>query len=523
MATAIEEIEVVLDVVDEFTETFTDFLVKLGEVETIAESVDDLTIDVDVRDRELDALLGKLAAANMGAVGTSASTSGIDVSDLPNGISGAMMGGGGDRNAAAKAADSFTETIMAADIRMSDLHNILAKLVPLILVLIGTLPAVITGVVALGAAALSAAAALAAIGGLGALGAAMARDDDIAQGFQDILSQVREDFMNAFAPLATQLAPLFERGLRGLSSLFDEIARRGGILMDLRDEAVAFGRFVLDYLPEAIANMGRMAEAFAPLFGMIGDFMNEASMLEGLTNMMNRMIPSIINFTGLLIDLIPVVVNLSIGFMRVVNALGYIISPIVSLMEMFPGLTAAFGTMIGTLFVAITVFSLFNAIVGSVAVSAMANLGAQLLLSSGRMLTMATTAINAIAALTGYTISTKAAAAATGILATAIAGLLAVTGVGLLVPVIGSIASAFGDTSNRIDEATQSLNDFKDTANSLRENPYSAPNSNVQTGDFRGQSRGGSTNVTINMEGTVDEEETGRTVERVLHRQNTST
>lgn len=519
MATPIEEIEVVLDVVDEFSETFGRFVTELSAVERAAAAVDDIHIDVDVDDDELNKLMRKL-----GLVGAGASVSNVSGGGGSKHRAASMMQNlSGSRQAAAKAADGLFDTLRNVDLRMSDLHNLLARLIPLIIVIIGTLPAAITGLVALGAAAVSAAAALAALGGLGALGAAMIRGDTIGEGFQDIISDVRSDFLDAFAPMAEMLAPLFERGLRGLSQLFEEIARRGGVLMNLRDEAVDFGQFVLDYLPDVLANMGRMVEAFGPIFSKLGDYFQDAQFLEYLSETFARMLPEIAHFTSLILSGTEALINLSIGFMQVVNAIGYLLDPLLWLMNTFPNMTVALGALTGALLVAVTAFAVFNSTAVAGAISALTSFGSAIIGTGSLLNFLGASAVVAYTKLQAFSVASGLAALSIGALTTAILGLLAVSGVGLLLPVLGGIASKAFGIGDGFDSATKSLKDFKSEARDLRSNPYSSPDSPTRSGDIGSQGRGGTTNVTVNVEGSADDEEVAQSVDRVLHRYNTTT
>jgi hypothetical protein len=518
MATPIEEIKVVLDVVNEFSETFSQFLTELTNVRAVAESMDDLTIDVDVRDHELDGLLAKLGATQAGAVGVSGVPSGGSASgDTPTtfaefGKIGGEMG---------KQVDTLADLFDEFSLKATDINNAIAKLIPLVVVLIGTLPALITGFVAIGAAALSAAAALAAIGGFGAIGAALARDGDVTAGLGDIFNEIQASFMDAFTPLARELAPLFERGLDGLTKLFDEIAARGDILLGLRDEAIGFGQFVIDYVPDVLAAMGRMADSFAPLFGQLASFLQDVSILEGLSTMMARMLPSFMQFLDLLIQLIPFVINLSIGFMRVANMLGTLLELFLIVANTFPRLTAGLGTLIAGLLTFVTVISIVNSAVVTGLIGSLASFGSSLILNSGLLLGFTTTPVNAIGGLLGFSAATKAAAVGVGILGTALVSLLAITGLGILLPILGGIASKAFGIGDGFDAATSSLQDFKSEARGLRgENPYSAPGDPTDTGTLLGGNRSGRANVSINIEGNADPESTRRAVDSALHRYN---
>lgn len=455
---ATEHLDLVISVVGNFEGELDDLIIKLGEVEAAAEATDNITIDVDVRgERKLDALIGRLGAvAGMGV----AADAGADVG--VGGAGGGAAGGGaaGAAASAAKAADDLEDQIDLTNIRMSDMHNLLAALVPLLITFIGAVPALVGGLIVLATAAVAAAAALAAIAGFGVLGAAMVRGEgDLAAGFSEIIDEVQDDFLEAFEPLAQRLAPLFEDGLDGLDRLFQAIAARGDVLVAFGETARGFGEFMMDFLPALLADMGRMARSFGPFFG---ELMNvfDFSVLGAVTVWFAQMADDLILFTELLLGFLPLIGDLSIGFLRVVNAIGLAIQGFAQLLNVIPLNAEAIGVLIAALTTALTVVFLGSKIWAL------------------------------------YTANVTAATGAT------IAFLSVTGGILLVAALVGTLAGNFDLLGDNIDSATRSLKKFNRLGDDLGRNPYADPR--LRPGDVTGPS--GMNQVNVNIEGNADEE-----------------
>jgi hypothetical protein len=479
-----EELKLIVDVGGTWDADLSRVMTKLTEMKGLAEAVEDITIDVDVRDSELDALMGKMAAANMGdatnvTVGDGSRTGaapppspsvgdGIDfrrvqtaqlgrlIKDLDSDFSDLSKSMGNTMSAADKAADTFE----LSNLRMSDLHNAVARLVPLILVFVGALPALIAGVVSLAAAAFSAAAALAAITAFGALGFTMVEGD-----FGDITDRIQADFMDAFGPLARDLAPLFQDGLAGLERFFDALAARGDVLRAFADDARAFGAFLIDYLPDAIANMGRLADASSEMFGVIADGLRDISFTEAFANFLAQALPTLRAFAGALIDFLPTLVNISTGFLAIVNAIMWTVGALGWMLSLLPITEQTLGAMVAILLTATSAYLIFSSAIMKGAVNALITLGTHLLAAISSMTGFSASAIVSTAAAYGLS---KAVLAVAG----AIGTLLAISGIGLLLPILGGIASQFLGINQNIQDATDSLKEFRDVGRRMDDNPY---------------------------------------------------
>lgn len=476
---ATENLDLVISVLDRFSDDLNELLLKLTEVEVALDRVDGRQIDLDPLPAiaALESLRAELALLQM------------QLGMGPNRVGRFPMGGGGPgaegldldldldtaplrrrRGAAGRslanlseAADRTAEGFDITNIRMSTLHNWLAALVPLLIVFIGAIPALLGALVALAAAAIAAAAGLAALAGFGALGFAITRAgvDDIGEGLREILDEIQEDFLDAFAPLAQRLTPLFERALDGLDRLFEAIAARGDVLVAFADTAADFGRFVQDFLPDLLADMGKMARAFGPFFGEIMEVF-DFSVLGALTDFMADSSAEIILFLELLVPFIALIADLSIGFLMVVNAIGAFLQGIGQLLNILGISPEIIGAVIASLLTAAT--AMF--IVGKAGLASA--IGVTSLTSALVVLSRATIFLTAFA---------------------------------LIVPVI---ADHFNLLGNNIDSATDSLREFNRVGDDLGRNPFADPN--LMPGQVRAPTGRGGGNITVNIEGNADEE-----------------
>lgn len=486
----VENLSIVIEVIDSYSSEIDQLIMKLAELEGTVQAVDDIRLDVDVRGtNQLNTLMAKLAALeamDMGGIG--------NVGVGGGGMGGIMQMGG----AAGGAADDAAESAGLLDLRMSDLHNALAMLVPLIFIFIGALPALIGGVVALGAAAISAAAALMAIAGLGALGFAMAEGDgDIMEGMTEILDDIQGSFMDAFAPMARRLEPVFRDALDGLDRLFQGIANRGDALIELSDQARAFGAFMMDWLPDALENMGHMVEAFSGLFSIIGDGMTDISILQILTSFVAQAADELIIFTALLIDFLPVIFEMSIGFLTVVNAIGFLVAAFGRLLAILPVGSEAIGQFIAAGLAAVTVTLLLSRALGVQAVAGLVSAVQSLGIYIGALLTYIPTVSSATAATMGFALAIG----------------LVTGGISLLLGGVATLGSQFSGLSGDIDKATSSLQSFQAQRDGMTRgaNPYANPE--VSRGESMGSSRFSGGNVNVTVEGDAD----GETVRNQTH------
>lgn len=334
-----------------------------------------------------------------------------------------------------------------ANLQMSKFYNILAQLLPLLLVFIGALPAAIVAIGALAVAALGAAGALAAIGGLGALGFAAAQGDgDLAAGMQELLKTIKRDFLNAFLPLADRFDDVFSDALDGLGELFDAIAAQGDVLVQFKDEARAFGGFIMDFLPTAISLMVQFGDAFSPIFGMFGDWlnMNFDDILGGLADVFVQALPSLLRFIDAFIAFLPFLMDLSVGFLIATSYIMEFFGMLGQIMGALGPVSTGIAVMIGLLVGLASIVSLATGVYGVFA---------------GMLAGTALEAIWSYVAAIWIAITAEMSFIGTTMLAIFAVSMLT-GGLILLFGALGSAASGFSLMSGEIDKATKSLNQF---------------------------------------------------------------
>jgi hypothetical protein len=478
MAPETEHLKGIIEI-ETFLQELDFLLAELEVVEAAIERIDGKTVKVDFEERGFESLMGQMIAADsMGGFG----------------------GGGGGGNIGAvfgnMAGDSTrtVDSLSELNLSMSDLHNALARLVPLIFVVIGALPALIGGLVGLAGAAVAATAALAGIAGFGALGFAMMEGDTIMEGFQEILSQVREDFLDAFTPLAQQLAPLFEDALDGLGLFFQKLANRGDVLREFEQTARSFGGFLLDELPDAIAFLGQVATAFEPLFAAIGDALDGTG--EGFMEFMADVLPALVLFGSLLASAIPQILNVSRGFLMVTNALFLLLNAFWEVITIGGLLDEQIGILIGVTLTAVTAILLWNTVMG--------------IASSVTIPALISSMSGVIATLAEYSVAVVLAALETWGLVGALAAAVGIMTLGIgvaagLATAMGAVHDQFAQFTTGVDEASASVRNFDRTTSRVGTGGPYAPSNTPVRANARG-SRGGSGSVVMNVEGDADDE-----------------
>lgn len=515
---AIESLEIIVEV------DISSALAKLedlqDELRQLAQSVEkvDATADLDIParlehiDDELARMKAKLEAferANNLNLDVNPRTSDLAATlraaqvDLPTADLRDVAGMGGGRDtrgltglmgSLADSMGDLRESVGQFDLRMSDMHNMLARLLPLLAVFIGTIPAVATALVGLATAAVAAAAGLAAIAGFGALGIGLVQGEFDSQRLSDVMSDIRDDFIDAFAPLAERLEPIVMGAVDGLTMFFEEIAARGGALMELTDEAQAFGQFMIDWFPNVLSAMAATVEALGPVFADLASYLREATILRTITELTLDAMPAVEQFIGILRRAIPTIVELSIGFTQVANVIMTVVGGFFSLLSVLPISNEAFGAMIATVLTAASVFAILNSQMLAVAFQALVGLGVKLIAGA--------------AALAGYSKAAVAATIATSTLYSALVALLTLTGIGAILAALsvgaGALANRFGDAASNIESTTSALKRFDSVANRTEGNfnPYSGQNAPAAR-----RSTNPSGGNTVNIETTGDRQQ----------------
>ena len=496
---ALDDLEIVINIVDSFSDEINELLADLESVDIQSDRVNDIYLDatnlaedeiaslqtqlasltdknlvidtdihgeekllsyaalkeaaaadeisqIDFEERGLDQIIAKLAVANSEAMALRGAASGMNF-----GGGGEMPGWGGP------ARGDVDDNPLA--ISMSNLHNVLATLIPMLLVYVGALPAAIGGVVALGAAAVSAAAALAALGGLSFYGLALIEGDgDAMAGLSDIADQIQSDFADAFAPLARDLAPLAEDAVAGLGEMFQILASHGDILTGLTDEARDFGRFMQEYIVGTAVAMGQFADAAAPMLGIFAGIIERADLLQASAGFLAETLPELLAFGSALADIVVNIMQLSVGFLTTATYITQFIDALLFVISGFGMFEKEVGAVIGALLALITVSSMLYKLVTSQlivavygAIMSLYEMGVASAFAAAKQQILA--AANTVASLSFLQLAAA--------VAVAIGGLAVLLGLGAL------LSSQFLNTSSAIDEATDSLREFKDVQSDL--------------------------------------------------------
>lgn len=444
---------------------------------------------------------------DLGAFGTTGGGGGMDMDLFPR-VGSALAGGGpslGDSaeesaeglgrisnkvNELMEPLDRVTRSFEDADIRMTDVHNAAARLVPMLLLFLGALPAVVTAIYGLAAAAIAATAALAAIGGFGLLGIGLEGGQFQMQNLTDVFNRLRDSFIDAFAPLAERLEPLARDAVDGMETLFQEIASTGGALVQLTDQARAFGGFVLEFVPEMLRTVAAFVNALGPLLGDVAGAIQRGfgSAMRTLVEITAAATPAAATFVQIIVGAIPELVAFSIQFLHVANAIMMVI---------------------GVLYDVITLFGLLDNVLGFAVASVLAVFSAALLLNSALVTFAGATLKNVIVALTQWIAGLITSQFAVSSLTASVLGLVGavalLTGGLSIIGGILSLGAGFLGLSTNIDKATRSLKRFDNVANRTDSsfNPYGGDREPGEAADLV-TGRGG---TTINIETSGDRTE----------------
>lgn len=554
---AIENLEIIVDVdigsalaaLEDLQDELRDLAESIEAVDAVGTEGINIRTNLDDADAELAALQAKLEAfeaanelnidtdfdrgrytiPNFQQGGTKADNIGelFSFMDFPGG---GDSGRGGLFKRLRRQAGELTDTFDEFDLRMSDMHNMMARLVPLLLVFIGVIPAAVTALVGLAAAAIAAAASLAAIIGFGAMGVGLQGGEFDMQRLTDVLEGVRDSFIEAFAPLAERLEPIFMDAVDGLERFFQAVANQGDALMALTDEARAFGGFLMDFVPDALRTLAGLVEALSPLFAAFGNWLDQNfnNIMRDLASLTAQAAPAIAALIIRLGQAVPWLVEMSIGFTQVANVVveilgllnmllnllginarvfGLVTAAVLSLASAIALTNLFMGSFIGTALVgAITSMYRF-AIATATASSTMTLFGSTTIASAiGALVSFVASLITSGAALLGFSVSAYTATAAA-------AAFLTVVTLGAGAAIIGlalSASTAFLGLAGNIDSATQSLKDFDRVSGKTDGfNPYGSGTAGAGAADVgsgSGAARAGGARV-VNIESSGDPDE----------------
>lgn len=518
-----------------------DDLAKLRAKIEAFESTTDLDIDTDTQSAFPSTLSSRaVSAGNIGGGGgmppIAEFAEMLSDGDVPNVNLIEQRRGGGDggrrglvrrlRNLKSSIGDTLGN-MSEFDLRMTDMHNALATLVPMLIVFIGVVPTAYAALATLAAAAFTAAGALAAIGGLGLLGAAGGGQRPSMENIQEELSEVVDMFWEAFAPLAEALAPVFEDALDGLERFFEAIAAEGDALMTLVDEMRAFGGFVMDFFPSMLRTLSATLEALAPLFAAMGDFLGDEfqSIMRDLVRVTLEAAPVLAQLAMEIGNMLMALSELGVGFAQVALIAVKFIGLIADLFALFGIGREQLGFLIGATLMFASAVALANTALIKFAASGLKtaivgiyNFWAGIIASQGALSIFSTTTlVQAIKSLGSFVVSVLTGSASLMALASsaltatgAVAALMTILTLGAAIALVGvatSIATSFFTMADGIDQATSSLKEFDRVAGRTEGTDFNPYEGDVPAGarSGSGASRAGSGGgVTINYESQND-------------------
>jgi hypothetical protein len=530
----------------------------MAEIEAF-EATQSIDIPMNVHDRSVEEILGRAGA------GSVAELTGRHQDNLLAGLQGANLdfggfnrprgagiGGGGDtdlmrtfRKSIGRVSDKFSELRTRMDnfdLRMSDMHNMMATLIPLLFIFIGAVPAVVTALAGLAAAAFAAAASLGALAGFGAMGVGMTGGQFQMDNLTEIWNQISEGFIEAFAPLAERLEPLFRDAVDGLVMLFEQIANQGDALMEITDEARGFGQFIMDFLPDALRTLAALVEALSPILAQIGDAINDNfnSFVRQLVYWTEQAVPVVADLVQTIIKALPTIISIGIQFASVADEVLKLIGAFWNIITVGGALEGVMGLLIATVLLAATAFSLLNKAavrfalrgVASAVTSlyrfmtAIALANTQMTIFGTTMLTSALSGIvsltagliQSVAAFIGFSLSAYQAAIAAAAFWTAVT----LGAAAFLVPMITGMAMEFLGLSENIDQATNSLKEF-DRVSGRAGGDFNPYGGTPPSGGGGAANPSGGSKTVINMETSGDPNEDSSNARYLSFRQGRTT
>jgi len=348
---------------------------------------------------------------------------------------------------------TITDEFKRLELTMGDFYRILAGLIPLLGIIVGAVPAVVGGLVALGTAALAAAGALAGVAGLALLGASLGPNgeintDQLAERFNEFIDTA----INELGPLARQLAPLVNETFRSMERLLAGIADRGDAVLAVTDEFRGALQFIETNGAAALAALIRFGEAAMPVLGGILREVGNMDILESFANILITMLPYLAVMGAELAAMLGPIYRLSIGFAAFASALIRVTSMSLQFLGALGPLLPLLGGITSVLLSLVTVSALYSFATAGATGAALAFSKALAMSAIGAI----TKTIGSLYALISAEYGT---AVATVTLTAAFSVLLGVITFGIA-PALGSLSTGFTDLSGDIDAATDSLRTF---------------------------------------------------------------
>lgn len=539
-----EELNLVASAEDDFSQVLTELEMQLWRIGSLEEAVFDIEVGVDGVDEtlaELEAVAMAMETIDSGVdvdintdsdvsgtVGSAASTASSTASSGAS--SGTAMTSGGfddpglnlnkrlrslygiDVPSVSEAMDmpdpfgfkeddsaqSLAEQFLDLQFVMGDFFKILAALIPMMGTFIGALPAAIAGLGALATAALAAAGGLAAIGGLGLLGMAMTGDGLSVKRLQQRITRLANTFLDAFRPVAESLVPMMERAFRDLNYLVRDLGRNAGVLRSLTDDFTALTHFLSRNAVPVLADVVAFGEATIPVFTALSRQFPDVNLFVVLANVMARALPPTVALITDIGRLLPVIFNLSMGFLNASRAVMMLFGGFFRLLNIIPGGIKIFGTLVGLMFTLLTVSALWTVVNNSV--------------NNGLLSLLGTVKYNILAFNQMTWAEIRATIASWG-LAEALWAVLSVATLGIAT--FALLSTQFNSLGTNIADATKQLRKFKGVQSGV---------SGFSGDDFTGARSSGS-NISYNKF-TIDANSTKQrihAVESVKYKQKTRT
>lgn len=376
----------------------------------------------------------------------------------------------------------LTDRFRNLELKMGDFFRIFAALIPLLAVFIGALPAAISGIVALGGAALAAAGALAGVGGLALLSGVLTQSGEVdATQLTERIEELFDEATAELGPVAQQYAPLLDESFQTIEDTIAGIADRADVFRRVVGDAEGALQYLEETVPVAMADIVRFGDAAMPIIAGVIREAGNMGILRGLADLIVRLTPLLATMTKFFIGALPAVIQLSEGFLKVATVIGGVIYAVGWLIDVVPYAGQAIGLVTGALLTLVSVTALYT-VATSGAMAAVLGLTKSILGVAAAFIGKYTWGVFLATVETyGLTTALYGAAVAAGVLI----GVLTL-GLGVVLP---KISGGFTDLSSDIDTATSSLESFASASDSL-DGTQVGVNGGMGATGTRGQSGG---------------------------------
>lgn len=354
----------------------------------------------------------------------------------------------------------LTDRFRNLELKMGDFFRIFAALIPLLAVFIGAIPAAISGIVALGGAALAAAGALAGLGGLALLSGVLTPGGEVdTSQLTERIETLFDEAAEEMGPVVQQFAPLLDESFETIEDTIGDIADRADVFQRVVGDAEGALQYLEATVPSAMADIVRFGDAAMPIIAGVIREAGNMGILAAFADLIVRMGPTLATLTKLLIGTLPAVIQLSQGFLYIATALTGVLYAFGRLIDVVPYAGQTIGLLTGALLTLISATALYT-ITQSGAIAATIGLTKSVLAAAAAFVGKYT--VGVFAAIEGTYGLTTALLSATVAAAALIATLT--LGLGVILPAIGG---GFTDLSSDIDKATSSLESFASASESL--------------------------------------------------------